>query len=257
MDLAEAAGATDVWSSTRSGSWRSLPVDSGTSTRPSALPSAPSTWPRRLTQPPGSTRCTTWESACHGGRVDEARVTLRRAADEANRVGHAIAEMYIWHNLGWLELGEREFETARSRAAPRDGPQPSRSSTTTSQRRACSGWATPSSASDSTRDARAHFAAMLDLVLAAATLIPADLANAAYGIALAADPARSRDSVLLRRRVTALREREGLGSDAAGRRARGSPSPSALIGADARRWVEQRTRSMSVEEVIRLARVAR
>ena len=47
------------------------------------------------------------------GRVDEARVTLRRAADESNQVGHAIAEMYSWNNIGFLELGEREFVAAR------------------------------------------------------------------------------------------------------------------------------------------------
>ena len=33
------------------------------------------------------------------GRVDEARVTLRRAAAEPTG-SDAIAEMYIWHNLG-------------------------------------------------------------------------------------------------------------------------------------------------------------
>jgi hypothetical protein len=146
------------------------------------------------------------------GRVDEARVTLRRAADEGNRVGHAIAEMYIWHNLGWLELGEREFDA--SRAALGQAMDLNRRIVDHNiARSGLLGLGYAELGLGHARDARAHFAAMLDLVLATRNLIPADVAHAAYGIALAAAPARSRDSVLLRRGVNALRDREGLRSD--------------------------------------------
>jgi len=146
------------------------------------------------------------------GRVDEARVTLRRAADEANRVGHAIAEMYIRHNLGWLELGEREFETARAAL----GQAMDLNRRIVDHTIATSGMLGLGYAElglGHTRDARAHFSAMLDLVLATAHPIPAEVARAAYGIALAADPVRRMESVLLCRSVTALRSREELGSD--------------------------------------------
>ena len=186
------------------------------------------------------------------GRVDEARVTLRRAADEANRVGHAIAEMYIWHNLGWFELGEREFEAARAALGH---------------------------AMDLNRRIVDHNIATSGLLglgyaelglghpaMPARTLrrcstwcwrprtpFPPDLANAAYGIALAADPARGRESGQLRRGVTALREAEGLGSDAELERIE-IAFTERLDAAASRRWVEQADTVMSVEEVVRLAR---
>ncbi len=147
------------------------------------------------------------------GRVDEARVTLRRAAEEAGRVGHAIAEMYIWHNLGWLELGEREFETARTEL----GRAMDLNRRIVDHNIATSGLLGLGYAElglGHAGDARAHFAAMLDLALKTANLIPADFGNAAYGIALAADPTRSHDSARLRRGVTAWRKAEGIGSDA-------------------------------------------
>ena len=188
------------------------------------------------------------------GRVDEARVTLRRAADESNHVGHAIAEMYSWNNIGLLELGEREFVAARvalDRAMDLSRRVVDHNIATSS----LLGLGYAELGLGQPREARAHFAAMLDLVLAAANLMPADFGNAAYGIALAADPARSRDSVLLRRRVTALRDREGLGSNAqvealelAFTERLGGAEPKDA-GADGP--------AMSYEEMVQLAAVAR
>jgi hypothetical protein len=189
----------------------------------------------------------------HGmaGRVDEARVTLRRAADEANRVGHAIAEMYIWHNLGWFEIAQREFEMARvALSHAMDLNRRIVDHTIASGGLLGLGYA--ELGLGNTLDARSHFAALLDLVLATPTPIPPDLANAAYGIALVADPARSQESDQLRRGVTAWREAEGLGSDVelhaveaefAERLDRGGAQ--GVSTADA---------VMSVEEVVRLAR---
>ena len=150
----------------------------------------------------------------HGmaGRVDEARVTLRRAAAEANQVGHAIAEMYIWHNLGWFEIAEREFETARA-ALSHAMDLNRRIVDHNIASGGLLGLGYAELGLGNTLDARSHFAAMLDLVLATPTPIPPDLANAAYGIALAADPARSQESDQLRLDVTAWREAEGLGFD--------------------------------------------
>ena len=98
------------------------------------------------------------------GRVDEARVTLRRAADEANRIGHAIAEMYIWHNLGWWELAERDFEAAR--AALRHAMDLNRRIVDhTVATSGVLGLGYAELGLGHTLDARGHFAALLDLVL--------------------------------------------------------------------------------------------
>ena len=127
------------------------------------------------------------------GQTEEARATLRRAAEESKRVGHALGEMYSWFNIGYLDLQEGDYEAARlalGRAMDLNQRVDDRNIAT----RGLLGLGYAALGLDRPLDARATFAEMLELVLASPNALHADVAFAAYGIALSADQAQRRDA---------------------------------------------------------------
>ena len=119
--------------------------------------------------------------------------------------------MYSWFNLGYLELQEGEYEAAIT--AVRRAKDLNRNVDDLyieTRLPLLSGYT--ALGLDQPLDARRHFGAMLELVVAAPYPVRSDVYLAAAGIALSADPERAPDGARLRSAVAVLRKLDGLGS---------------------------------------------
>ena len=186
------------------------------------------------------------------GQTEEALATLRRAADESKQVGHALGEMYSWFNIGYLELQEGNHEAAQS-AFVRTTELNRRLEDRNIATRGLLGLGYAALGLERPRDARASFAEMLELALGSPNPLDADVAFAAYGIALSADPAQRAEADRLRRSIALLRDAGSLAAGALfetveqtfAARAQGSRSAADTTDDDA----------MTLDEIVEMARV--
>jgi predicted ATPase len=138
------------------------------------------------------------------GRNDEARAAFRQAVDEARSAGFAFVETFSILNLAKIDLVEHEYESARTAFAS-VLEQYGETDHYTVGTFAYWGLGVALLGLGQPRGARAAFAEMLDLVLAAAQTHALVLALAAAGIALAGDPTELEKAARLRGAVEMLR----------------------------------------------------
>jgi tetratricopeptide (TPR) repeat protein len=136
-------------------------------------------------------------------RTQEARSVLERSVREARRSGLVSMETVGFADLGELDLLEHDYEAARAAYAAALTQLRSRADKYY-EHETLRGLGLASLGLGQRTDARAAFAEMLELAIAATRTHSAHLAEALSGIALAADPAAADRAARLRGAVAQL-----------------------------------------------------
>jgi predicted ATPase/class 3 adenylate cyclase len=136
-------------------------------------------------------------------RTGEARSVLERCVHEARRSGFASVETVALADLGWLDLLEHDYESARAAYAAALTQLRSLADKYY-EHETLRGLGLASLGLGERGEARAAFAEMLELALAATRTHSLHVAGALSGIALAADPAAADRAARLRGAVAQL-----------------------------------------------------
>jgi predicted ATPase len=189
-------------------------------------------------------------------RTEEARSMYERFVHEARRTGLQAFETIGLADLGWLDLLEHDYESARTAyAAARTRLH---SGDKFHELETLRGLGLASLGLGQRDEARAAFAELLELALTATQTLSAYVAGALSGIALAADPAAADRAARLRGAVAQLSSDADVVMDAysrAGELERDFERPLVVVlGEEAWEREETAGATMTLEQAIALAR---